>query len=308
MTTPAIRPAAPWCTGPGDSATLILGGGATPLNLYYSHAVNWGDNDTGFPHVWTTRVERNLDATPLCQMPQFDAIEGNKDLLSGEASLEETPERHVPAVHLEPVAGEFHARLTRCRRRAGDWDPPLGGPRGGVSSPRAILHREKEPGAGHPCVAEPPVACSIRPRPSGWAGDTRWACDRDRQRRLVQTGVPREDIDDVSRHWRAAGGCGSSGSARGQRSASPNACTSQSPGTGHWAGTMRALASAVFERRCCTLPSGNVGQGRAASADPLAQGRCRPAAAIGRRGTRATRWPTGAPCSKPCLRYALEHA
>jgi hypothetical protein len=76
---------------PGDSATLILGGGATPLNLHYSHAVNWGDNDTGFPHVWTTRVERNLDATPLCQMPQFDAIEGNKDLLSGEASLEMTP-------------------------------------------------------------------------------------------------------------------------------------------------------------------------------------------------------------------------
>ncbi len=36
-------------------------------------------------------MEATLDATPLYVMPQFDGIEANKDLLSGEASLEMTP-------------------------------------------------------------------------------------------------------------------------------------------------------------------------------------------------------------------------
>lgn len=75
----------------GDNATVILGGEATPLNLYYSQAVNWGDNYTGFPHLWNTTEEGTLLETPLYVMPQFDGIEANKDLLSGEASLEMTP-------------------------------------------------------------------------------------------------------------------------------------------------------------------------------------------------------------------------
>ena len=75
----------------GDNATVVLGGEATPLNLYYSQAVNWGDNYTGFPHLWNTDSVGNLGATPLYVMPQFDGIEANKDLLSGEASLEMTP-------------------------------------------------------------------------------------------------------------------------------------------------------------------------------------------------------------------------
>lgn len=75
----------------GDNATVILGGEATPLDLYHAQAVNWGDNYTGFAHAWNGVVESTLGATPLYQMPQFDGIESNKDLLSGEASLEMTP-------------------------------------------------------------------------------------------------------------------------------------------------------------------------------------------------------------------------
>ncbi len=75
----------------GDNSTVALGGEATPLNLYDSQAVNWGDNYTGFQHLWNTTVEETLEKTPLYVMPQFDGIEANKDLLSGEASLEMTP-------------------------------------------------------------------------------------------------------------------------------------------------------------------------------------------------------------------------
>jgi hypothetical protein len=75
----------------GDNATVILGGEATPLDLFYAQGVNYGDNYTGFAHAWNTAVESTLVATPLYQMPQFDALESNKDLLSGEAGLEMTP-------------------------------------------------------------------------------------------------------------------------------------------------------------------------------------------------------------------------
>ena len=77
----------------GDNASVALGGEATPLDLYYSLAENYGDNYSGFPHLWNTVVEQPAaDGNPTFYvMPQFDAIESNKDYMSGEASLELTP-------------------------------------------------------------------------------------------------------------------------------------------------------------------------------------------------------------------------
>lgn len=75
----------------GDNSTVILGGEATPLNLYAAQAVNWGDYYTGFPHAWNAALAATIGATPLYQMPQFDALESSADLLSGEASVEMTP-------------------------------------------------------------------------------------------------------------------------------------------------------------------------------------------------------------------------
>jgi hypothetical protein len=76
----------------GDNATVILGGEATPLDLYYAQGVNWGDNYTGFAHAWGGGdVDVTIGATPLYVMPQFDALEVNADQLSGEASVEMTP-------------------------------------------------------------------------------------------------------------------------------------------------------------------------------------------------------------------------
>jgi hypothetical protein len=75
----------------GDNATVILGAEATPLDLFFAQGVHYGDNYTGYPHAWNVTVEENLLATPLYVMPQFDALESNADLLSGEASIEMTP-------------------------------------------------------------------------------------------------------------------------------------------------------------------------------------------------------------------------
>jgi hypothetical protein len=75
----------------GDNAAVALGGEADPLDLFYSQAVNWGDNYTGFPHALNGTVEGTIGATPLYVMPQFDALESNSLLLSGEAGLEMTP-------------------------------------------------------------------------------------------------------------------------------------------------------------------------------------------------------------------------
>jgi hypothetical protein len=75
----------------GDNATVALGGEATPLDLFYAQAVNYGDNYTGFPHILSGEIEETLEATPLYDMPQFDALEGAADLLSGEASLSLSP-------------------------------------------------------------------------------------------------------------------------------------------------------------------------------------------------------------------------
>lgn len=75
----------------GDNASVILGGEATPLDLMYAQRVNWGDNYTGFAHAWNATIESTIGATPLYVMPQFDALESNADLLSGEASVEMTP-------------------------------------------------------------------------------------------------------------------------------------------------------------------------------------------------------------------------
>jgi hypothetical protein len=75
----------------GDNATVALGGEATPLDLFYAQAVKYGDYYTGFAHSLNVDSPIYLEATPLYVMPQFDAIEGAADLLSGEASLEMTP-------------------------------------------------------------------------------------------------------------------------------------------------------------------------------------------------------------------------
>jgi hypothetical protein len=75
----------------GDNATVILGGEATPLDLFYAQGVKFGDNYTGLPHAWNTAIEDLVEATPLYVMPQFDALEVNADQLSGEAGLEMTP-------------------------------------------------------------------------------------------------------------------------------------------------------------------------------------------------------------------------
>jgi hypothetical protein len=76
----------------GDNATVALGGEATPLDLFYAQAVDYGDHYTGFPHVWLSEaLYTDIDGTLLQTMPQFDAIESNKDYMSGEAALELTP-------------------------------------------------------------------------------------------------------------------------------------------------------------------------------------------------------------------------
>jgi len=76
----------------GDNATVVLGGEATPMDLFYAQGVFWGDRYTGFAHVWNTGATVTLGGgTPLYAMPQFDALESAKDLLSGEAGLEMTP-------------------------------------------------------------------------------------------------------------------------------------------------------------------------------------------------------------------------
>lgn len=76
----------------GDNYLVSLGAEALPLDLYYSQAVNFGDDYTGFPHALSTLTTPTyVGATPLYAMPQFDAIESNKDLLSGEASIKATP-------------------------------------------------------------------------------------------------------------------------------------------------------------------------------------------------------------------------
>ena len=75
----------------GDNATVILGGEATPLDLFYSQGVKFGDNYTGFAHAWNSTLEDTIGATPLYVMPQFDALESAADQLSGEAGVEMTP-------------------------------------------------------------------------------------------------------------------------------------------------------------------------------------------------------------------------
>ncbi len=75
----------------GDNATVALGGEATPLDLFYAQAVYYGDYYTGFLHPLDTNTASSIGATPLYVMPQFDALEGAADMLSGEASLEMTP-------------------------------------------------------------------------------------------------------------------------------------------------------------------------------------------------------------------------
>jgi len=75
----------------GDNATVVLGGEATPMDLFYAQGVYWGDNYTGFPHVWNTATDDPVSLTPLYVMPQFDALENAADQLSGEAGLEMTP-------------------------------------------------------------------------------------------------------------------------------------------------------------------------------------------------------------------------
>jgi hypothetical protein len=79
----------------GDNATVALGGEATPLDLFYAQAVNFGDYYTGLPHVWkpedvAVAPSFTGDMT-LYVMPQFDALESNSLYLSGEAALELTP-------------------------------------------------------------------------------------------------------------------------------------------------------------------------------------------------------------------------
>lgn len=76
----------------GDNATVILGGEATPLDLFYSQAMVYGDYYTGFSNtVLGSSLLKSVGSTPLYTNPVFDALESNKDLLSGEASLEMTP-------------------------------------------------------------------------------------------------------------------------------------------------------------------------------------------------------------------------
>ena len=75
----------------GDNATVALGGEATPLDLFYAQAVSYGDYYTGLPHTLDTATPTYIGETPLYVMPQFDALEGSADLLSGEASLSLSP-------------------------------------------------------------------------------------------------------------------------------------------------------------------------------------------------------------------------
>jgi hypothetical protein len=76
----------------GDNATVILGGEATPLDLFYAQAMVYGDYYTGFSNtVLGSSLLKTVGSTPLYTNPVFDALESNKDLLSGEASLEMTP-------------------------------------------------------------------------------------------------------------------------------------------------------------------------------------------------------------------------
>jgi hypothetical protein len=77
----------------GDNATVALGGEATPLDLFYSEGIAFGDFYTGFDHSLNAgaTVTDGEGGTAYFVMPQFDALEGAADLLSGEAGLELTP-------------------------------------------------------------------------------------------------------------------------------------------------------------------------------------------------------------------------
>lgn len=76
----------------GDNYLVSLGAEALPLDLFYSQAVNYGDDYTGYLRDDDPVGELGtVGVTPLYAMPQFDALEGNMDLLSGEASLKATP-------------------------------------------------------------------------------------------------------------------------------------------------------------------------------------------------------------------------
>jgi hypothetical protein len=68
----------------GDNATVALGGEATPLDLFYSRGFNYGDEYVE-AHAATTTPVTTDGIVP------FDALEANKDLLSGEASVDLSP-------------------------------------------------------------------------------------------------------------------------------------------------------------------------------------------------------------------------
>jgi hypothetical protein len=69
----------------GDNATVALGGEATPLDLFYSRAFNYGDE--------YVEAQKDATVTPILTdgIVPFDALEANKDLLSGEAAVDMSP-------------------------------------------------------------------------------------------------------------------------------------------------------------------------------------------------------------------------
>jgi len=75
----------------GDNTTVALGE-AEPLDLFYSRAIDWGDDYL----VWQDEVNadclpsaENVDLDGFCN--EFDALEGSQDSESGEASITASP-------------------------------------------------------------------------------------------------------------------------------------------------------------------------------------------------------------------------
>jgi hypothetical protein len=64
---------------------VALGGEATPLDLFYSRAFNWGDEYVEAYNPLTGIPSLTDGVVP------FDALEANKDLLSGEAAVDMSP-------------------------------------------------------------------------------------------------------------------------------------------------------------------------------------------------------------------------
>ena len=78
---------------PGKAADVIAVGEAEPLDLFYSRAIDWGDDYL----VWQDEADEgaclpsveNTDLVGFCN--EFDALEGSSRSESGEASVASSP-------------------------------------------------------------------------------------------------------------------------------------------------------------------------------------------------------------------------